>query len=126
MPGAIKSREQRLAILVKGMPHVPTTVQNRFAEVFLKMDPSPRGMRKALEVFFAHLETVGRTPEQVVAEDFKVLSSSRTAHRTLLAALRKFVPEVPLAAARPTSQHWDHWLNSRYNQKLKKPESLLG
>ena len=121
MPGAIKSREQRLAILVKGMPHVPTTVQNRFAEVFLKMDPSPRGMRKALEVFFAHLETVGRTPEQVVAEDFKVLSSSRTAHRTLLAALRKFVPEVPLAAARPTSQHWDHWLNSRYNQKLKKP-----
>ena len=94
MPGAIKSREQRLAILVKGMPHVPTTVQNRFAEVFLKMDPSPRGMRKALEVFFAHLETVGRTPEQVVAEDFKVLSSSRTAHRTLLAALRKFVPEV--------------------------------
>ncbi|MFG6592636.1 hypothetical protein [Sulfitobacter sp. 1A12157] len=121
MTGPLKSRQDRALVLLSRMPHVPKTVKGRFQEAFLQADPSPRGMPRALERFYAHLEAVGRRPEQVISEDFKTLSSSRTAHRTLLAALRKFAPEVPLAAARSTSQRWDHWLNSRYNQKPKKP-----
>lgn len=117
----VKSRAQRLAILLKGMPNVPSAVKIRFEEAFLQDDPTPRGMPKALERFYARLHAVGRAPDQVITEDFEALSASRTAHRVLLAALRKFAPEVPLAAARPTSQRWDHWLNGRYNQKPKRP-----
>mgnify|MGYP003112805507 CR=1 FL=1 len=117
----IETREQRLATLLEGFQHVPAIVQNRLSTAFLEADLSPRGMPKALTRFYTHLEAVGRTSEQVIAEDFGSLSSSRTAHRTLLTALRKFAPEVPLAAARSTSQHWDRWLNSRYNQKVKRP-----
>ena len=116
----IETREQRLATLLEGFQHVPAIVQDRLSTAFLEADLTPRGMPKALTRFYAHLETAGRTSEQVATEDFETLSSSRTAHRTLLTALRKFAPEVPLAAARPVSQHWDNWLNSRYNQKAKK------
>lgn len=118
----IETREQRLATLLEGFQHVPAIVQDRLSTAFLEADLTPRGMPKALTRFYAHLETAGRTSEQVATEDFETLSSSRTAHRTLLTALRKFAPEVPLAAARPTSQRWDHWLNSRYNQKPKRPK----
>lgn len=116
----IETREQRLATLLEGFQHVPAVVQGRLSTAFLEADLTPRGMPKALKRFYAHLEAVGRTPEQVIAEDFESLSSSRSAHRTLLTALRKFAPEVPLAAARSTSQRWDRWLNDRYNQKPKK------
>ena len=121
MARPLKSRAQRVAALLKGMPHVPSAAKIRFEDAFLEADPNPRGMPKALERFYAHLETVGRRSEQVVTEDFEALSASRTAHRDLLAALRKFAPDVPLAAARPVSQHWDHRLNSHYNQKPKTP-----
>lgn len=121
MDRPVKSREQRVAKLLKGMPHVPPSVKIRFEEAFLQADPSPRGMPKALEVFYAHLAAAGRLPEHVTTEDFELLSASRTGHRTLLAALRKFAPGVPLAAARLISQRWDHWLNNRYNQKPLKP-----
>ena len=123
MAGPVKSRPERAAMLLSGMSHVPTLVRARFQDAFLQADPSPRGMPKALEKFYAHLDTVGRSPEQVLPEDFEVLSSSRTGHRVLLSALRKFAPDVPLAAARPVSQKWDHWLNSTYNQKPKKPKT---
>jgi len=116
----VETREQRLATLLDGFQNVPAIVQDRLSAAFLEADLTPRGMPKALSRFYAYLEAVGRTPVQVIAEDFGSLSSSRTAHRTLLTALRKFAPEVPLAAARPVSQHWDHWLNSRYNQKPKR------
>nr|WP_309504397.1 hypothetical protein [uncultured Roseovarius sp.] len=121
MAGPVKSRQERAAKLLGDMAHVPQSVKTRFQEAFLKADPNPRGMPKALEKFYAHLETVGRSPDQVLPEDFEALSSSRTGHRVLLSALRRFAPEVPLAAARPVSQKWDHWLNSTYNQKPKKP-----
>jgi|TARA_R110002124_G_scaffold154872_1_gene321939 integrase len=121
----IETREQRLATLLEGFQHVPAIVQDRLSTAFLEADLTPRGMPKALTRFYAHLETAGRTPEQVATEDFETLSSSRTAHRTLLTALRKFAPEVPLAAARPITQHWDHWLNSRYNQKPKRPRKSI-
>lgn len=117
----VRSREERITVLLSSMPHVPEAVKARFQEAFLKADPNPRGMPKALEKFYAHLEAVGRPPEQVTPEDFQVLSASRTGHRVLLSALRKYAPEVPLAAARPVSQTWDHWLNSNYNQKPKRP-----
>lgn len=121
MAGPVKSRHQRAETLLSRMPHVPDAVKSRFQTVFLKVDPSPRGMPKALERFYAHLEAFGRSPEQVVTGDFEALSSSRTGHRILLSALRQFAPEVPLAAARPVSQSWDHWLNSSYNEKQRKP-----
>lgn len=118
----VRSREERVAGLLRSMPHVPESVKARFQKAFLQADPSPRGMPKSLEKFYAHLEEMGRSPDQVTPEDFQVLSSSRTSHRVLLTALRKYAPDVPLAAARSITQHWDHWLNSTYNTKSKKPK----
>lgn len=126
MAGPVKSRSERAATLLSGMSHVPESVKSRFQEAFLQADPSPLGMPKALEKFYVHLETMGRSPDQVTPEDFEALSSSRTGHRILLSALRQFAPEVPLAAARPISQKWDHWLNSKYNQKVPKLKLSTG
>ncbi len=118
-----KTRIARAALLLNAMPHVPELVKSRFRTAFLQEDPSPRGMPKALDKFYAHLKSVSRTPNQLTPEDFRSLAASRTAHRTLLAALRQYAPEVPVAAARPVSQMWDNWLNTRYNQKAKKPRN---
>ncbi|MCX8226323.1 MAG: hypothetical protein OTI35_09630 [Sulfitobacter sp.] len=74
-----------------------------------------------MEKFYTHLETQGRSPDQVTAADFEGLTSSRTSHRVLMHALRQFAPEVPLAAARLVSKKWDHWLNANYNPKVKRP-----
>lgn len=117
----VKSREQRLVTLLNGMRHVPESVKVRFEEAFLQADPNPRGMPTALEAFYTYLAESNRLAHDVTSADFEGLSASRTAHRVLLAALRKFAPDVPLAAARPVSKQWDRWLNNRYNQKPKKP-----
>ena len=117
MERQLKSRQARAQTLLAGMPDVPEDVRQRFATAFLIKDPAPRGMPKALQAFYAHMRAVRRVPAQVRADDFIALSASRTAHRVLLGALRQFAPEVPLAAARTVSKHWDHWLNSTYNKK---------
>ncbi|WP_322896142.1 MULTISPECIES: hypothetical protein [unclassified Yoonia] len=117
MERQLRSRQARAQTLLAGMPDVPEDVRQRFATAFLIKDPAPRGMPKALQAFYAHMRAVRRVPAQVRADDFIALSASRTAHRVLLGALRQFAPEVPLAAARTVSKHWDHWLNSTYNKK---------
>ncbi len=57
MERPVKSREQRLANLLKNMTHVPPAVKARFQEAFLQADPNPRGMPKALEAFYAQLRS---------------------------------------------------------------------
>ncbi len=116
-----KTRAERAALLLRRMPHVPEAVKVRFRAGFMQKD-QPSGLPKSLERFYAHLEAVGRSPAQVETEDFEALSKSRSMHRALLAGLRWYAPDVPLAAARPISQKWDHWLNATYNQKPLKPK----
>ena len=114
-----RSRSARADVLLRRMPHVPEAVKARLRTEFIETE-QPRGQSVALEKFYAHLEAVGRTPDQVRSADFETLSASRTAHRILLQALRSYASDVPLAAARPVSQYWDHWLNSHYNVKPRK------
>ncbi|WP_158547796.1 hypothetical protein [Rhodosalinus sediminis] len=103
------------------MPSVPPVVAARVVATAREADLAPRGMPAALERFYARLAQEGRAPEQAQAEDFAACAPSRTALRRLLAALGRFAPEVPTAAAVPVKQDWDRWLNARYNAKPRRP-----
>lgn len=113
------TRDQRAGALPARMPHVPPGVVARMQDHLRQEEFSQRGMPAALEAFFAELDKAGLAPEQVTAEVFRAAGTSRSRFRCLIAALRQFAPDVPLAPSRPVKQEWDHWLNTRYNKKPK-------
>ncbi|WP_166434128.1 site-specific integrase [Roseovarius spongiae] len=99
------------------MPHVPAAVVARMQDHLRQGAPLQRGMPAVLEDFHARLEAAGLAPEQAGPEIFRAVGASRSRFRCLVAALRQFAPETPLAASIPVKQEWDHWLNERYNKK---------
>ncbi|QEW29562.1 hypothetical protein RIdsm_05407 (plasmid) [Roseovarius indicus] len=121
MPPKPQSRAVRAEALVATMPNVPCDVADRLRQAALVKDLAPRGMPAALERFFSRLAAEGRAPEFAQAEDFAASTQSRTAFRTLLAALSRFAPDVPTAAAVPVKRDWDAWLNGRYNTRAPRP-----
>lgn len=121
MPPPSQGRAARAPTLAARMPNVPPAVVARVAAEARARDLAPRGMPAALERFYARLAAECRAPDQARAEDFAACASSRTTLRVLLAALRRFAPEVPTAAATPVKQEWDRWLNARYNSKAPRP-----
>lgn len=108
---------QRAESLGLRMPHVPASVVNRMRDHLRHSGFPQRGMPAALEDFYARLEETGCAPEQVTTGIFRDVGTSRTRFRCLVAALRHFAPEVPLAASVPIKQEWDSWLNARYNKR---------
>lgn len=112
-----KTREERAADLARRMPHAPQVVVHRMQDHLREADFPQRGMPAALEDFYAQLDRAGLPPEAATAEVFRAAGTSRSRFRCLVAALRLFAPEVPLAPSMPVKQEWDRWLNSRYNRK---------
>ncbi len=109
--------EHRSGDLARRMPHVPPVVVARM-QTHLRQGAFPqRGMPAVLEDFYVRLEATGLAPEQAGPEIFRAVGTSRSRFRCLVAALRKFAPEVPLAGSIPVRQEWDRWLNERYNKK---------
>ncbi len=123
MPPEPQSRDARAERLVATMPSVPPAVTARLRAAAVETDLHPRGMPAALERFYARLKAAGRPPEEARAEDFAACADSRTGFRTLLAALTRFAPEVPTAAAIPVKQGGDGWLNARYNARPPRPRN---
>lgn len=111
--------EKRAGTLASRMPHVPAMVVERMRAHLRHSDFPQRGMPAVLEDFYARLERAGCAPEQVATGIFRDVATSRSRFRCLVAALRHFAPEVPLAAATPVKQDWDSWLNARYNRRPK-------
>ncbi|SIO10127.1 hypothetical protein SAMN05444722_0420 [Rhodovulum sp. ES.010] len=121
MPKA--SREARAAAMVARMPHVPPAIAARMQNAFIEADFPQRGVPTAMQRFFRNLHETGTAFEEVRAEHFAAVTSTRTGFRTLVWGLRSFAPEVPLAAAAPVRQDWDRWLNATYNAKPRRPRS---
>ncbi|QPZ93380.1 hypothetical protein [Thioclava electrotropha] len=115
------SRAERVARLLARMQNVPRPVAHAVAEAVVEGTFKGRGAPAALERFYAALAAAGRTPETANREDFEAAASSRTSYRTLISALTRFDPTVPLAPARDVTKSWDRWLNSTYGSKPKKP-----
>ncbi|WP_417809879.1 hypothetical protein [Thioclava sp.] len=115
------SRAERIARLLARMQSVPRPVARAVAEAVVEGTLKGRGAPAALERFYGALAAAGRTPETANREDFEAAASSRTSYRTLISALTRFDPTVPLAPARDVTKTWDHWLNSKYGSKPKKP-----
>jgi len=76
-----------------------------------------RGMAAVVADFFDGLAAAGRAPEQATEGDFRRVGTSRSRFRTLMKALERFAPFVPLGPAAPVRADWDRWLNETYNQK---------
>ncbi|WP_026759109.1 site-specific integrase [Sediminimonas qiaohouensis] len=114
-----RTRDQRAGELPARMPHVPVNVVRRMLDHLSEKEFSQRGMPAALESFYLELDKAGLAPEQVTADVFQAVGTSRSRFRCLVAALRQFAPEVPLSPSLPVRQEWDHWLNVRYNKKEK-------
>lgn len=110
-------RAKRAEALASRMPHVPAVVVGRMQEHLLQSEFPQRGMPAVLEDFYACLERAGCPPDQVTTEIFQEVGTSRTRFRCLVAALRRFAPEVPLADSMIVQQDWDRWLNARYNTR---------
>ncbi|WP_146194443.1 hypothetical protein [Thioclava sp. NG1] len=110
-------RAKREARLLARMPNVPRTVAGAVAAAVIDGTLRGRGVPAALERFHAALAAAGRTPETATTADFAAAATSRTGHRTFIAALDRFDPSVPLAPARALTREWDRWLNARYNAK---------
>lgn len=117
MPPVPKTRAERAAAARARMPQVPCQVVDRVCAAFEVGDFPERGVFAALDDFFGHLAREELAFEEVLSADFRVVGRTRTRLRTLLWGLRRFAPEVPLAAAGEAVQEWDRWLNSRYNVK---------
>ncbi len=120
MPRPPRPPAARIETLVDRMPHVPPAVADCAASAVVEGRFTRRGGPAALERFYAHMLATGRAPQQARLEDFAAVSSGRTGLIVLMKALEAFDPSVPLAAARPLRQHWDRWLNARYNAKAPK------
>lgn len=118
-PKATRAGRARAALI--RMPHVPPVVAERIRQAFEADDFPERGVFAAMEAFFAHLAREERALDLVRPEDFRTVATSRTRLRVLLWSLRTFCPEAPLAPAAEVVKEWDHWLNSCYNVKLRKP-----
>lgn len=99
---------------------IPPFVAARLEEAYRAGRPPARGTITALDRFFAGLETAGRPVDRPNEEDFQ-REGARTGFRTLIAGLRRFAPEVPLAEAASVRRRWDKRLNDTYNKKPKKP-----
>jgi len=84
-------------------------------------DLGARGTAAAIDDFFAHLRADGRGVHQVTAEDFRVVGRNRTRFRTLMSALGRFAPWVPLAEAAEVRRAFDAALNARYAKPRRGP-----
>lgn len=109
--------DKKVENLARRVPHVPPVVIARMQEHQRQGAFAQRGMPAVLEDFHARLEAAGLAPEQARPEIFRAVATSRSRFRCLVAALRQFAPEVPLAGSIPVKQEWDRWLNERYNKK---------
>jgi hypothetical protein len=107
------------------MPSVPVAVANAAAMACVDGNFTERGAPAALERFYGRLLAVGRAPAQVRCEDYTAVTTSRTGLMTLMRALERFDPSVPLAPARPLRKDWDRWLNGRYGKAAKSPRRAL-
>ena len=121
MPGRPMTPSARAEAARARMPHVPEFAARRVADAYARGEPPPSGTTGALDAFFAALAASGLPPERADEAAFSAVATSRTRLRTLLAALERFAPEVPLAAAAPARQRWDAWLNRTYNAKAPRP-----
>jgi hypothetical protein len=82
-----------------------------------------RGLAAAMQDFYVRLHAAGLPPELVTPEIYAAVGTSRSRLRALLAGLRTFAPEVPLAPAAEATRRWDAWLNARYNSKTPRPRT---
>ena len=113
----------RAETLPARVPDVPPVVVARMQAHLRERDFPARGCAAAMQDFYARLHAAGLPPELVTPEIFEAVGTSRSRLRALLAGLRTFAPEVPLAPAAEAARCWDAWLNARYNKKMSKPRA---
>lgn len=112
--------DQRVAALAARAPHIPSDVMARM-QAHLRGGTFPeRGIPAAMNDFYHRLAQANVPPDLVTQEIYAAVATSRTRLRALLKGLRMFAPDVPLSPAAPVTQHWDRWLNARYNAKPSK------
>lgn len=116
----IEDRSRRVEALARRMPNVPGDVLARMQAHLRLQDFPVRGLPATMQDVYARLDAAGLPPEQITEEIYHAVGVSRTRLRTLLAGLRLFAPDVPLAPAAAVSRRWDAWLNAKYNAKPRK------
>lgn len=119
--GMPQDRDARAADLVRRLPSAPPAVVARMQAHLKERDFPVRGLVAVMEDFYAALAAAGSPPEEVTTGIFEGVATSRSRLRALLRGLAAFDPSVPLEPAAPVTQAWDRWLNTRYNQKPRKP-----
>ena len=119
----LSSRTRRADALPERLPDVPPVIVAGMQDHLRAQDFPARGMAAAMQDFYARLQAAGLPPELVTPEIYDAVGTSRSRLRALLAGLRAFAPEVPLAPAAEVTRRWDAWLNARYNAKPRKPRA---
>jgi hypothetical protein len=117
------NRTRRAENLPARVPDIPSVVVARMQAHLREKDFPQRGLPATMQDFYARLHAAGLPPEMVTPEIYAVVGTSRSRLRVLLAGLRAFAPEVPLAPAAEATRRWDAWLNARYNAKPSKPRA---
>ena len=117
------SRTRRAEALPKRLPDVPPAIVARMQDHLREHDFPARGLAAVMQDFYARLHAAGLPPELVTPAIYDAVGTSRSRLRALLAGLRAFAPEVPLAPAAEATRRWDAWLNARYNAKPPKPRA---
>lgn len=117
------SRTRRADVLPRRLPDVPPLVVARMQDHLRAEDFPDRGTPAAMQNFFARLGAASLPPDLVTPGIYDAVGTSRSRLRALLAGLRAFAPEVPLAPAAAATRRWDAWLNARYNAKPRKPRA---
>mgnify|MGYP003115112996 CR=1 FL=1 len=112
--------DQRAAAFAARAPHIPSDVMARMQAHLLNGTFLERGIPAAMNDFYRRLAQATVPPDLVTEEVYAAVATSRTRLRALLKGLRMFAPDVPLSPAAPVTQHWDRWLNARYNAKPSK------
>lgn len=109
--------DQRAAAFAARAPHIPSDVMARM-QAHLRGGTFPeRGIPAAMNDFYHRLAQANLPPDLVTEGIYAAVATSRSRLRALLKGLRMFAPDVPLSPAAPVTQHWDRWLNARYNAK---------
>lgn len=119
----IPDRTKKVENLPARVPDIPPVVVARMQAHLRESDFPARGCAAAMQDFYARLHAAGLPPELATPDVFEGVGTSRSRLRALLAGLRTFAPEVPLASAAEAARRWNAWLNARYNAKPSKPRA---
>ena len=109
--------DQRVAAFAARAPHIPSDVMARMQSHLRGGTFPERGIPAAMNDFYHRLAQANLPPDLVTEGIYAAVATSRSRLRALLKGLRMFAPDVPLSPAAPVTQHWNRWLNARYNAK---------